>query len=349
MTAIETKQLAETITKMLENLPERYRDILIQRYGLNRGEKRRTLESIGQDYSITRERVRQIENAARASILESRELLVEVKKIIAELKRIINLNGGVIPEKDILGQFTDNVDEQDYLHFLLHLGDPFSLGTHKHLKDRVWYTKEENFNAFKNSLNDLYKDLNTDEILTEKEIVNRFAEKIKKYSNDKRLLKLSSVKKLINISKQIDSNNLGQWGLAESREITLKGAKDYAFLILKETQKPLHFTEIAKKTKELFGKDINVATVHNELIKDDRFILVGRGKYGLASWKQFSGGTVADVIVEVLKESKKPLSKEEIIERVLDRKDVRKQTILINLSKKKLFAKSKDKKYTLVK
>ena len=45
---------------MLTCLNNTEKDIIIRRFGLN-GHEPETLESIGQDFSITRERVRQIE------------------------------------------------------------------------------------------------------------------------------------------------------------------------------------------------------------------------------------------------------------------------------------------------
>jgi hypothetical protein len=52
------------------------------------------------------------------------------------------------------------------------------------------------------------------------------------------------------------------------------------------------------------------------------------------------------VIIETLKKAKKALTKEEIIEAVLARKNVRRQTVIINLSNK-AFKRTKDGKYKL--
>lgn len=346
---METKvnNVASAVEKILEGLPERYKDVLIKRYGLKPGVSRCTLESIGQFYGVTRERVRQIENAAKKLILETDVLLLHTKQAVKDLKKAIDSLGGVAAEQDILNQFTDNEDGQDYLHFILNLSDPFFVEKNKEYKDTIWYTKENSFEAFEKSIKHLYRDIKTDEILTEEDIVGRFVEKIKEHTDDKKLLKLDVVKKLIEVSKNIGSNQMGHWGRADSRHIHLKGARDYAYLVLKSEEKPLHFSEISEKIVNQFGKEINVATVHNELIKDERFILVGRGKYGLKEWGSFSGGTVSEVIKKVLKKNKKAMTKEEILEEVLKQKEVRKQTILINLSKKKLFKKTKDGKYTI--
>lgn len=55
--------LKDEIALILNDLPERERDILLMRYGLEDG-KRRTLEEVGVAFGITRERTRQIEAEA---------------------------------------------------------------------------------------------------------------------------------------------------------------------------------------------------------------------------------------------------------------------------------------------
>jgi len=56
-------QVNSNVNQMMEKLDDRERDILMYRYGLN-GHKVETLETVGERFKITRERVRQIQNAA---------------------------------------------------------------------------------------------------------------------------------------------------------------------------------------------------------------------------------------------------------------------------------------------
>jgi len=88
--------------------------------------------------------------------------------------------------------------------------------------------------------------------------------------------------------KNIEQNKYGDWGLADSQEIKPKTINDKIYLILKHEAKPLHFTDIAAKINEIKfdKKTANPATVHNELILDDRYILVSRGTYGLKEWSK---------------------------------------------------------------
>lgn len=93
---------------------------------------------------------------------------------------------------------------------------------------------------------------------------------------------------LMQAIKNIEQNKYGEWGIANSEEIKPKTVNDKIYLILKHEAKPLHFTEIASKINEMgFDKKVaNAATVHNELILDDRYILVNRGTYGLKEWSK---------------------------------------------------------------
>jgi hypothetical protein len=88
--------------------------------------------------------------------------------------------------------------------------------------------------------------------------------------------------------KNLEQNKYGDWGIADWQEIKPKTVNDKIYLILKHSGKPLHFTEIAKKINEIKfdRKTANAATVHNELILDNRYILVGRGTYGLKEWSK---------------------------------------------------------------
>jgi DNA-directed RNA polymerase specialized sigma subunit len=91
---------------------------------------------------------------------------------------------------------------------------------------------------------------------------------------------------LIQAIKDLDQNKYGEWGLADWGEVKPKTVNDKIYLILKHAGAPLHFTDIAKKINDMKfdKKTANSATVHNELILDDRYVLVGRGTYGLKEW-----------------------------------------------------------------
>ncbi|MCX6798171.1 MAG: DNA-directed RNA polymerase subunit delta [Candidatus Falkowbacteria bacterium] len=93
---------------------------------------------------------------------------------------------------------------------------------------------------------------------------------------------------LMQAIRNLEQNKYGDWGLADWKEIKPKTINDKIYLVLKNQGEPMHFTEIAKKINEVKfdQKTANAATVHNELILDNRYVLVGRGVYGLREWKK---------------------------------------------------------------
>jgi len=146
----------------------------------------------------------------------------------------------------------------------------------------------------------------------------------------------------------VEQNKFGYWGKADWREINPKTINDKIYLILKNFNRHMHFVEIADKINDVGfdDKKANPATVHNELILDDKYILVGRGLYTLKEWG-YKNGTVADVISEILTNSETPLSRDEIINEVLEQRLVKKSTIILALMDKEKFQKTEDGKYGL--
>ncbi len=134
--------------------------------------------------------------------------------------------------------------------------------------------------------------------------------------------------------------------MASSPNVSARGVRDYAFLVLRKHGSPMHFTEVAKAIGAHFDKRAHIATTHNELIKDKRFVLVGRGLYALSEWG-YSTGVVRDVIAEVLKKNG-PLTREEIVDKVMRERYVKPNTILVNLQNPKYFKKNKESKYSSV-
>jgi hypothetical protein len=152
---------------------------------------------------------------------------------------------------------------------------------------------------------------------------------------------------ILQAARKIEQNKFGYWGVHDSREIKPKTINDKIFLVLRNYGKPMHFAQIADKINEVSfdKKKANAATVHNELILDNKYVLVGRGLYGLAEWG-YQKGTVADVIEEILGESSKPLSRDEIINKVLEKRLVKKATVILALMNKDKFTRV-DGKYRL--
>lgn len=328
--------------RLLAVLPDRARDVIVNRYGLGKNPERMTLEAIGNLYGITRERVRQIENYAITNIRKSDAYKAE-KGAFAELEELLHGLGGIVVEDDLLAHLSKDRSTQNHINLLLVLGDSFKKRKEdEHFKHR-WHVNDELSRNVEEALKKLYKNLGDNDLIPESEIVNNFLEHVKdlseKYKNQE------IIKRWLSLSKGIGKNAMGEWGVSHSPNIKTKGMRDYAFLVIRKHGSPIHFREVAKTISQVFNKKAHVATCHNELIKDPRFVLVGRGLYALAEWGYMSG-VVKDVIKKIL-EKHGPLTKEEIIEKVLKERYVKENTIMVNLQNQKYFTKGKDGKYTM--
>ena len=329
--------------KLLSPLSGRARDVVTNRFGITDGAERKTLEAIGKQYGITRERVRQIEQFALSTIKKS-DTYAEFTHVFQELKDVIHRLGGIVAENDFLGKMSKDEEIQNHIHFYLTLGDEFK----KHKEDdhfhHRWTVNQKVTDVVHTALTDLYASLDNEELVSEQHIVETFTEKLKDLAEEYRGEEI--IKRYLTISKSIGKNALGEWGKASSPHIHTRGIKDYAYLVMRKHGTPMHFKDVAKDISKYFGKKAHVATTHNELIKDDRFVLVGRGVYGLREWGHV-GGVVRDVIIEVIKDAKKPLSKEAVIEQVLKKRVVKANTIAVNLQNPEFFKKTKDGLYDI--
>ncbi len=330
--------------RLLKVLPERARDVLSSRFGLGKEPKRQTLDSIGKRYHITRERVRQIENYALASIRKS-DAFSKEKPVFAELHKALHEFGGVASEEAFLTHLAKEKGLQNQVHFLLSLGEAFQkIKEDDDFKHR-WHIDGKLANKVHDALRKLYDSLSDKDLVSELDIIAQFLTHVEDV--DDHFKQEHIVRRYLALSKKISKNPLGEWGLTTSPHVKMKGVRDYAFLVIRKHGSPIHFTEVARAIEKLFGKKAHVATTHNELIKDKRFVLVGRGLYALAEWGYMSG-VVRDVIAKIL-EKHGPLTKQQIFDKVLKERYVKENTISVNLQNKKYFKKDKEGKYSLVK
>jgi len=309
--------------ELLKELPQKQKDIIFRRFGLGSSQKE-TLEEIGQDFNITRERVRQIEEDG---LLKIKPKVAAYKKVFQYFNQYFKKHGG-LKKEEILLEDLGGKRYQAHIYFLLNINETFKK-----------FSESANFYSFwaadKNSLESVEKNINN--------TLNRLKE-VNKPLSLKELISFSNNKFLasyLEISKKILKNSDGLYGLREWPEINPKGVKDKAYLVFKKSKKPLHFNEIAGMIDGALAQ-----TVHNELIKDPRFVLVGRGIYALKEWG-YESGQVKDVIGKVLKENG-PLTQGEILEKVLKQRLVKENTILLNLSNKKNFLKDSEGRYKVL-
>jgi hypothetical protein len=340
MISFKPKQVTK---KLLSVLPDRARDVLEKRYGLGPDGTTYTLESIGQTYGITRERVRQIENYGIQSIQKS-PVYSEFEAMFSELQGTIEkLGGGLIAEHVILEELSTDPIIRNHLYFLLVIGHPFYRAKENPSYTHRWYTEKKISDAVEQALKNVRRSLGRDELITEEEMIERFRNELIDLTDkyDEKILK-----RWLMISKEVAANPLGEWGHASSPNVRVKGIRDYAYLVVKRHGSPMHFREVAEAIQGLFDRKAHTATTHNELIKDERFVLVGRGLYALTEWG-YSAGVVKDVLRDILTQHG-PLTREEIIDKVRKERYVKDNTIIVNLQDSNLFKRLANGAYTII-
>ena len=342
--AVITFKPKQVTKRLLTAVPDRARDILEKRFALASDTEKMTLEAIGNMYGVTRERVRQVENFALNSIRKS-DIFESESTSFEELERLVHSLGGVVAEEDLLSHISPNRELQNHITFLLVLGNFFTRQKEdSHLKHR-WIVNTELAKKVEDALKKLNKSISHDDLIAEEDMLLMFKKHLKDavdmYSDEE------VIRRWLSLSKTIGRNPLGEWGIAASPNINARGMRDYAFLVIRRHGSPMHFTEVAKEIGKVFNKTAHVATCHNELIKDDRFVLVGRGLYALSEWG-YQGGIVKDVIKAVL-EKEGPMTKEQIIERVLKERYVKENTVIVNLQDRTCFKKDDGGYYCLAK
>jgi hypothetical protein len=318
---------------LIKGLDQRTADIIERRFGL-KGEKSETLEAIGSTYDITRERVRQIEVEGFSKIKSK----LENNKNVFDYFQKSLIQFGKLKKEESLLEYLGGDKAKNHVFFLLTNAKEFSRIPEDDKLYSLWTIDN-------NAVNEARKVI--------KSTIERLEKEKRTLSLDDLLKKQKLNKDIfvsyIGISKDIQKSPEGNFGLANWLEINPKGIKDKAYLVLSKEEAPLHFAEVASRIEKLpfpGHNKIHTATVHNELIKDERFVLVGRGLYALKEWG-YESGVVKDVILNTLKNSKKPLSKQEILEKVLAQRFVKENTVVLNLQNKNYFLRDSQGRYTI--
>jgi hypothetical protein len=334
----------KNVTKdLLSDLPDRSRQVLSDRFGLSGKGERRTLDAIGREYGITRERIRQIESHGILSVRESSRYDAH-KTSWEDLKRAFNSLGGVIAEATALTELAKQEPERNHIVFLLTVGEHFDNRRETSDFRERWYTDQQLAEQVENALASLYESLESNKLLSEEEFLEAFGSYLKQEGIKSRPAEV--LVRWLAISKRLGKNPLGEWGRMDSPHVRIKNTRDFAYLTLKRHGSPMHFTEVASGIETLFSRETHPATTHNELIKDARFVLVGRGLYALKEWG-YQPGVVRDVIRGII-EREGPLSRADIIDRVKRERYVKDATITVNLQSN-AFTRMPDGRYSIAK
>ncbi len=340
-TDTEAQLLGAVKDILAEITQEREREIISRRFGLY--DRKETLEQIGEMLGITRERVRQLEKAILTRLRAAIEKgsIPSVTTMEKHLTSTLAEMGRAARVQDLAHRVLDRVatpTERSHVAFLAELAPSIT-------------TVSEN--------DDFYQAAAIGALGDEKSIKKQVEEIVKFIKAHGQPITAetmhasmtyehpSNIASLASLSKKL-AELKGNWGLVKWPTVNPKNIRDKIFVILDDNGSPMHFSEIAKAIKDSDFKRKNVTTqaIHNELIKDKRFVLIGRGIYALESWG-YSKGTVADIITDVLKEAGEPLHRDEIVKRVLDKRQVKETTILLNLQSKAQFVRTAKATYTL--
>lgn len=316
-------------------------DIITRRYGLD-GE-RETLEQVGETLNITRERVRQIEKATLIRIKLSlddgknssfNDVEMDIVKALHEMGRAAKID-------DLAIKLTGDSSSKTCatLTLLAELSSKMLLTSEN---DRYYaaiiLTGERDDRQIRKEIDSIVKTLREHgKPVTLDELYRLVGGN---YEHP------SEVGAIASISKQITSLR-DMWGLTKWPSVNPRNIRDKIYVVLKENGQPMHFSEIARqvKSQNFHRNNVTEQAIHNELIKDDRFVLIGRGIYALAE-NGYKKGSITDVITELLRQNG-PMYRDDIVREVLKSRQVRETTILLNLQSKPQFKRVAKNQYAL--
>lgn len=330
---------------LLEALDVRSRDIITRRFGLSDSEPE-TLEAIGSEYGITRERVRQIESNAKKTLAKLGDTLAPIDRI---LKRMFTTYGGLLAENHIarlVNQHIKQAISANAVRFYLEILPRYAYVTKSHGLHPHWSHEDVPHDHVEHIVEAAKQILKQE---AKPKFFKELAEEIRKRTSDSEQILLEEfIEAALVASKELDMTAFGQWGLTEWAEVAPRGVADKAYAVLRHHGQPTHFRDITTliNTAQFDHKQANPQTVHNELIKDKRFVLVGRGLYGLKEWGYMTG-TVADVLEAILQKAASPMPKDQLVAEVLKQRLVKKNTILLSLQNAKRFTRVDRNRYTL--
>ena len=320
----------------------RVKDVVERRFGIKNG-KPETLESIGKGYGITRERVRQIQDSG-LKVLKSDEVISLFDSIFKELDKIFARHGHIMGEEYLYSTITGTDQSHPLrgkLYLVLNLGQPYQRVINDERFHPYWTADSSARSRAAKVVDFLISHFNkSNQILPEPEVLNVL---FKKHSN----LPNKMFYVILDMSREINKNIFNELGLTHWSEISPQGVKDRAYLVLKKRGEPLHFVDITEMINKSFtDRPAYTQTVHNELIKDPRFVLTGRGTYALTEWG-YEPGTVEEVIKKILTQAKRPMTKKEILEAVLAQRQVKPTTVVLNLQRSSKTQRLGDGRFTL--
>ncbi|MDP2789930.1 MAG: sigma factor-like helix-turn-helix DNA-binding protein [bacterium] len=344
----------DVLSHLLKVLAPREEEILRRRYGLH-AKAPETLEHIGAQYNVTRERIRQIESGAIAKLRKYNDAHHSVSSIVDAISAVLDQHGGAMREDALLMQLLGNSeDAQASRAATLFIMQYLLRERVKHFQTTddfypAWQLTTAPVHLVDETIRNVHQLLETHgKPLPVKEVLEQLRKTAFGTEHQYQLTD-EAVLSYVGISTHIAKNPYDEYGLAGWGTIVPRRMSDKIYLVLKKVGKPLHFNEITQLINET-KFDHRVAyppTVHNELILNDRYVLVGRGIYALEEWG-YKPGVVADILIAIFKREQHPLTRDELVAEVLKQRLVKRNTIHLALTNRKKFTKNSDGTYSLV-
>ncbi|MFA5954676.1 MAG: sigma factor-like helix-turn-helix DNA-binding protein [Patescibacteria group bacterium] len=374
------------VVHLLGTLTPREAEVVRHRFAVPDGGQTETLEEIGKKLQVTRERVRQITKSSVGKLQALRSKHDELKLFIRTTEYLLRSHGGALESEYFINQLlhyshtsgdasTQEIRTRACLHFLLdNLLEGFVERRVEQQKLRTLYVLtgvdtlllQGAVGAFLNVVEPAGVPLQLTELLRryrqqpyyiehKRQLVAEPVHIAREFLSDPNVDEEPTAAEedgvltaYLAASGDLSQNIFGEWGKQSWPTIRPRRMNDKIYLILRHEGKPLHFSAITEKINgaHFDAKVAKAPSVHNELILDKRFVLVGRGLYALREWG-YQPGTVGDVVRELLVE-RKSLTREEIVSEVLRKRMVKKQTIHLALLNQSLFVKGEDGRYSLV-
>lgn len=300
--ALENTTVEAMITDWFSARSDRQRDVLRLRYGLDG--KARTLEEVGQEVGLTRERVRQLESKA-LMLLRSPSAKQKALPVAMLLKQIVKDHGGVVRLRTLIasarhtyGLKFGGVAPSGLIQLVAQVFQQIVVAKRQRIvhlascsPDLIYAVQWEMVRI----LEDRSVPLSTEVLLAEFRLTKVWFEHQADLTNRFIVACLRS-------SNRLDRN--------DSRLYVLKKAswhrKSVVINVLREIGEPAHYSVITKRFNELVG-DGRQLTDHNLHAYvgrfPDIFARVGHGVFGLTEWGLSNDGKVANTAYKVLRDA----------------------------------------------
>lgn len=273
---LTNSQIRQYFDKVLSSLSEKERNVIERRIGLKG--QRETLQSIGNSFSpnITRERVRQIEDAGIKKVGRIIKA-TELSQIQEKGKEVLAMHGGLLTKDKLIAALVKELslskDVNAYILEVIIQSDFDVLKSKPRLGTQTYFflpniTRKQIDAIHKTALKALKK---KKDVMQKSELYSQIMETLK---SDFSGLTAPFIDSVLDIFDDIVKGEETLIGLTRWKILNPKTLKDKSIYVMKKEKVPMHFIDISNKISEYLGETVKVNTIHNELIRNEEFILI---------------------------------------------------------------------------